>query len=141
MNTNTVNTGIKTDMIDLVNNKNAKRKALETRENRAQAYSTKVQRKRKREIFSKVRCFLLYAILLGGTFTALATAYARDYGTDRKETAVLVDIEDGNYILQTEDGHKWKIQDGEEIYFNVEFNNNGTDKVEDDEITGIELVR
>ena len=135
---------LKLDSVKLVQKKNELRK----RDEKAQAYSAKVQRKRRREIFSKVRAFALYTLLIGGTFAALSTAYARDYGTttelpvDRTETAVLVDIdEDGYYIYQTEDGHEWAIMDAPEMYVNIEFNNNGTEDVKDDIIVGVESVK
>ena len=91
-------------------------------------------------------------IIIGLALLSMATLNACTY-TEKKEElvketevnpngqiAVLVDIdENGNYILQTEDGNLWAIQDGEEIYFSIEIDNNGTEDVTDDIITSVEM--
>ena len=58
--------------------------------------------------------------------------------TTRTENAILVGMENGNYILQTEDGHLWEISDAPEVFYQITFDTNGTDDVEDDIIVGIE---
>ena len=58
--------------------------------------------------------------------------------TTRTEEGILVGMENGNYILQTEDGHLWEISDAPEVFYKVTFDTNGTDDVKDDEIVGLE---
>lgn len=58
----------------------------------------------------------------------------------RTISAVLFDIDDstGDYILQTEDGHLWGVQDAPEVVYSVTFDTKGTVSVDDDEIVGLE---
>lgn len=143
------NKEIKTDTIALVNRANE----LHKRNQKARSYSKNV--KRKAELKSKVRCGIICAALLTigevpfvmGVQNVVANDIITEEPTEiitttsRTETAVLVDIdsETGDYILQTEDGNLWGIQDGEEIYFQLEFSSNGN--LEDDTIIGVEIMK
>ena len=133
------NSTIKLDGVMLIN----KRRELNERNAKAESYSAMVERRlrNRKERISKIRCFLLYVLLIGGTFATLATAYARDY--TRTETAVFVGIDEetGAYIYQTEDGHEWLIYDHPEVYAEITFHNNGTDSVKDDFIIGFEELK
>lgn len=61
----------------------------------------------------------------------------------RTMSAVLIDFdnENGDAIIQTEDGELWAIIDAPEVVYSVTFDTNGTIDIEDDEIIGLDELK
>lgn len=148
------NKEIKTDTIALVN----KATEIHNRNEKAYSYSKSVARKAKRKEELKAKIIvavigipmLATGIILGamGVSNTIKAEIITESTTEvtvipnDKQTAVLVDIdENGEYILQTEDGNLWSIIDPEEIYFEIEIDDNGSENVKDHVITSVELMK
>ena len=128
---------IKLDLMALANAHTATQK----QQRKAEVYSAHCNKVRKIQSILKtiggIVAFTLFFLAAG--FIGKLDCEAKE-ATTRTVSAVLVDIDDetGGYILQTEDGHQWRIIDPPEVLYSVTFDTKGTVSVEDDEIIGLE---
>lgn len=134
---------IKTELIGITNSNYEKEK----RKRKAAAYSAYCNAKYKRKVASTmivtilICCFLLFEFYIAGKAdTEVLEAEEKIRTETRTESAVLIGFDNGtgDMILQTEDGHQWKISDPPEVCYSITFDTKGTADIEDDEIIGLE---
>lgn len=129
---------IKLDLMALANAHTATQKQI----SKAEAYSARCNRVRKIQSVLKtiggIIALAMFFLMAG--FVGKLDCEAKESIETRTVSAVLVDIDDetGGYILQTEDGHQWRIIDPPEVLYEITFDTKGTVSVEDDEIIGLE---
>ena len=142
------NATIKTDVIRIVNAHAEREKQIR----KAREYSAKV---RKAERNERIAIACLVGVI-GLTFAICEYGQSKNVQAQEMETqtetetiittnehirtidAVLVDIDDnGNYIIRTEDGHEWEMQDAPEVWYTLEIYDNETEDVTDDVVVGL----
>ena len=131
---------IKLDLMALANAHTATQKQI----SKAELYSAHCNKVRKIQSILKtiggIVAFTLFFLAAGFIGKLDCEAKESTETETRTVSAVLVDFDDetGGYILQTEDGHQWRISDPPEVLYEITFDTKGTVSVEDDEIIGLE---